>query len=88
MGIRFAPMESKRFQTYAQRFMKFYSNVGSLECTRYRGTSAGVLEIAGIVGGRSEQFNGWQQLHDSYLNGIQIVLRWGSSNPNASMSSC
>jgi hypothetical protein len=34
----------------------------------------------------SEQFNGWQQLHDSYLNGIRIDMRWGSSNPNASDS--
>jgi hypothetical protein len=35
----------------------------------------------------SEQFNGWQQLHDSTSTGIRIVMRWDSSNPNASRSS-
>jgi hypothetical protein len=36
----------------------------------------------------SEEFNGWQQLHDSYVNGYPDVMRWGSSNPNGSKSSC
>ncbi len=30
----------------------------------------------------SEQFNGWQQLHDSYVNGTPIESQWGSSSPN------
>jgi hypothetical protein len=36
----------------------------------------------------SEQFNGWQQLRDSYLNGYPNRNRWGLSNPNASRSNC
>jgi hypothetical protein len=30
------------------------------------------------------EFNGWQQLHDSYLNGYPDRNAMGSSNPNAS----
>jgi hypothetical protein len=36
----------------------------------------------------AEQFNGWQQLHDSYINGYPDALPWDSFNPNASKSSC
>ena len=35
----------------------------------------------------AEQFSGWQQLHDSYVNGYPDRNAWGSSNPNASKSS-
>ena len=37
----------------------------------------------------SEQFNGWQQLHDSYINGYPNRKYDGvSSNPNAPKASC
>ena len=36
----------------------------------------------------SEQFNGWQQLHDSYINGYPDRAAMVSSNPNAFRSSC
>jgi hypothetical protein len=29
----------------------------------------------------SEQFSGWQQLHDSYVNGYSGGSAWGSLNP-------
>jgi hypothetical protein len=36
----------------------------------------------------SEQFNGWQQLRDSYQNGYPDRNAMGLSNPNASRLSC
>ena len=36
----------------------------------------------------AEQFNGWQQLHDSYINGYPDRNAMGFINPNASKSSC
>jgi hypothetical protein len=41
-----------------------------------------------LVAVDSEQFYGWEQFHDSYINGYRIVMRWGPSNPNAPKSSC
>jgi hypothetical protein len=59
----------------SSRFMRFSQNVGSLECLDIEGYMEVYWkspELLVVVD--SEQFNGWQQLHDSYLNGYPDQL--------------
>jgi hypothetical protein len=52
--------------------------------SKSRGTPGSVLEITGMfVVVHSDQFNGWQQLHDSYFNGYPDSYAMGSKNSNA-----
>jgi hypothetical protein len=67
------------------RFMRFYSKCRiagmstiSRAIWRYIGKSPELLLVV-----ESEQFNGWQQLHDSYLNGYPDRNAMGFIEPKA-----
>ncbi len=90
MAIRLARRQSKRFQAGCQQIyevlLKMLDRWNAHDIEGHLEVYWKSPELLVVVD--SEQFNGSQQLHDSYINGYPDRNSMGSSNPNASKSNC